>query len=149
MERQLRVWTFAMLLATAMACGAGRHSASGFRLPPDGNPAHGKTEFVALGCHTCHRVAGVDLPAPTVQPPVPVVLGGQVNVDPTAGYLVGSIIYPSHRLAAYPRKMIAHADESRMPPYADRITVRQLTDVVAFLQSQYTVVPPAPAYAYH
>ena len=146
---RLRVWAFALLLAATMACGAGRHSSSGFRLPPDGNPAQGKIEFVALGCNTCHRVSGVDLPAPTVQPVVPVVLGGQVNTDPADGYLAASIIYPSYQLAAYPRHMIASGEQSRMPSYADRITVRQLTDVVAFLQSQYTVVPPAPAYAYH
>jgi mono/diheme cytochrome c family protein len=139
----------AMLSVGAMACGSGRHSSAGFRLPPDGDAARGKTEFVALGCNTCHRVAGVDLPAPTVQPPVPVVLGGKVNVDPADGYLTASIIFPSHRLAAYPRQMIANGDQSRMPSYADRITVRQLTDIVAFLQAQYTVVPPAPAYVYH
>jgi mono/diheme cytochrome c family protein len=146
---KLRVWAFAMLLATAMACGVGRHSSSGFRLPPDGNPAQGKIEFVALGCNTCHRVPGVELPAPTVQPPVPVALGGQVSVEPADGYLAASIIYPSYRLAAYPRHAISSGHDSRMPSYADRITVRQLTDLVAFLQQQYTVVAPAPAYAYH
>ena len=149
MLMKLRVLAAGLLLASAMACNAGRHSSSGFRLPPDGNPAQGKIEFVALGCNTCHRVAGVDLPAPTVQPPVPVVLGGQVNTDPADGYLTTSIIFPSHRLATYPKYMIANGDQSRMPSYADRITVRQLTDVVAFLQAQYTVVPPAPSYMYH
>ena len=149
MPHSVRVWALAMLLAAAMACGAGRHSSSGFRLPPDGNPAQGKIEFVALGCNTCHRVSGVDLPAPTVQPAVPVVLGGQVNTDPADGYLVASIINPSHRLAAYPRNMIASGEQSRMPSYADHISVRQLTDLVAFLQAEYTVVPPAPAYTYH
>ena len=145
---RLQVTALAMLLAGAMACSGGRHSSAGFRLPPDGNAAQGKIEFVALGCNTCHRVSGVDLPAPTVQPPVPVVLGGKVNIDPADGYLATSIIFPSHQLAAYPRQMIANGDQSRMPSY-DRITVRQLADLVAFLQAQYTVVPPAPAYIYH
>jgi mono/diheme cytochrome c family protein len=149
MKTRLRVCALAMLLATLVACGAGRHSSSGFRLPPDGNPAQGKIEFVALGCNSCHRVAGVDLPAPTVQPAVPVVLGGQVNIDPADGYLVASIIYPSHRLASYPRPQIAVAGQSRMPSYADRVTVRQLTDIVAFLQTQYEVVQPAPTNTYH
>jgi L-cysteine S-thiosulfotransferase len=149
MPLRLRIWTLATLLAAATACGSGRHSSAGFRLPPDGNPDRGKIEFVALGCNSCHRVAGVDLPAPTVQPAVPVVLGGEVNVDPADGYLAASIVYPSYRLAAYPRQQIATDGQSRMPSYADRISVRQLTDVVAFLQAQYNVVPPAPAYLYH
>jgi sulfur-oxidizing protein SoxX len=149
MVQKLRVWALSMLLASSMACGVGRHSSSGFRLPPDGNPAQGKIEFVALGCNTCHSVSGVDLPAPTVQPPVPVVLGGQTNIEPADGYLAASIIYPSYRLAAYPRQAITNGGQSRMPSYADRITVRQLTDVVAFLQTQYALVRPAPAYAYH
>jgi|SRR5581483_3991821 len=145
----LRISALVMLLAAGVACSSGRHSSSGFRLPPDGNAAQGKVEFVALGCNTCHQVAGMDLPAPTVQPPVPVVLGGKVNVDPADGYLTTSIIFPSEHLAAYPHSMIANGDQSRMPSYADRITVRQLTDLVAFLQQQYIVVPPAPAYVYH
>ena len=148
MLTRLRFPALAIVLAGAMACSSGRHSSSGFRLPPDGNAAQGKIEFVALGCNTCHSVSGADLPAPTVQPPVPVVLGGKVNVDPADGYLAASIIFPSHQLAAYPRHMIANGDRSRMPAY-DRITVRQLTDVVAFLQAQSTVVPPEPAYMYH
>jgi hypothetical protein len=148
MLAKLRVPALALLLASAVACNTGRHSSSGFRLPPDGNAAQGKIEFVALGCNTCHSVAGVDLPAPTVQPPVPVVLGGQVPIDPADGYLTTSIIFPSHRLATYPRQAIVHNGLSRMPEF-DRITVRQLTDIVAFLQQHYTVVPPTPAYMYH
>jgi hypothetical protein len=143
---KIRVLAAALLLASTMACNS-RHSSSGFHLPPDGNAAQGKIEFVALGCNSCHSVSGVELPAPTVQPPVPVVLGGEVNIDPTDGYLTASIIYPSYRLAAYPKQMIANGNQSRMPSYEDRMTVRQLTDVVAFLQAQYTVVPPQ--YVYH
>jgi hypothetical protein len=29
-----------------------------------------------------------------------------------------------------------------MPEYADNMTVRQVTDIVAFLQSRYQVLPP-------
>jgi hypothetical protein len=109
-----------------------------------------KATFVALGCNTCHRVSGMDLPAPSVEPPVPVVLGGEVTQEPADGYLVTSIIYPSYRLAGYPKHLITTADgRSRMPDYADKITVRQLTDLVAFLQSSYVVLPPHPSYAYH
>jgi len=119
------------------ACNSGRYSAAAFHLPPDGNVERGKAAFVGLGCNTCHEVSGADLPAPTVQPPVPVVLGGAVDARLSDAYLVTSIIYPSYELAPYPKQEISSAGQSRMPHYADRITVRELTDIVAFLQSRY------------
>jgi L-cysteine S-thiosulfotransferase len=138
----LRLSTFlplAMLLALATACSSGRHSSAGFRLPDGGDIEKGKAAFVALQCHTCHEVQGVDLPRPTVQPPVPVTLGGEVTEVVTDGYLVTSIINPSYELAPYPKDLITVHGKSRMPDYADRVTAKQLTDVVAFLQSRYTV----------
>ena len=39
---------------------------------------------------------------------------------------------------------IPMAGQSRMTHYADRMTVQQLTDIVAFLQSQYTERPAEP-----
>ena len=131
-----------LLLVAALAaagCESGRHSASGFRLPPDGDIERGKVAFVALGCAACHEVSGGDMPRPTVQPPVPVVLGGVLDHEMSDGRLVTSIIYPTFRLAHYPKSQLVNGGQSRMPPYADQITVRQLTDIVAFLQSRYGV----------
>jgi hypothetical protein len=104
---------------------------------------------VALECHRCHEVPGVELPPPTVQPPVPVVLGGVIPNEMTDGYLTASIINPSYKLAAYPNELITAGGKSRMPEYADRMTVRQLTDLVAFLQSRYTVRRGSPKYPYY
>jgi mono/diheme cytochrome c family protein len=142
-------WLPVAVLLGAVACESGRHSPAGFRLPADGNAERGKAVFVALECQSCHEVSGVDLPRPTVQPPVPVVLGGQIPWEVTDGYLVTSIINPSHELALYPKEQITVGGKSRMPEYADRMTVRQLTDLVAFLQSRYTVRRPSPKYPYY
>jgi mono/diheme cytochrome c family protein len=132
------------LVAFASGCSSDRRSATGFRLPPDGNVAAGKAAFLEFGCNHCHEVSGLDLPRPTPPPAVPVVLGGTVGRAPTDGYLVTSIIYPSYSLARVPVRDIPSRGESRMPHYADRMTVRQLADLVAFLQDQYTVPPPQP-----
>src|SRR5208283_1403192 len=115
MAHRWRLPAMAMLLAADVACSSGRYSASAFRLPPDGDAERGKAAFVALGCHSCHEVSGMDLPRPTVQPPVPVVLGGVVDAKLSDAYLVTSIIYPSYRLAPYPKDQIAIHGQSRMP----------------------------------
>jgi mono/diheme cytochrome c family protein len=139
----LRFWnclTLAVLLGTALGCNSGPHSSAGFRLPPNGDIDRGKAAFVALQCNTCHEVARTPLPPPTVQPAVPVVLGGDITWEKTDGYLVASIINPSHKLAGRRKDLTTIAGgKSRMPEYADIITVRQLTDIVAFLQSRYTI----------
>lgn len=144
----LRLLTIAALLGTA-ACDSGRHSSAGFRLPANGDVERGKAAFVAFGCHACHAVSGVDLPRPTVQPAVPVVLGGEVDTEIADGYLFTSVIYPSYQLAHYPKEQITNGGKSRMPSYADKMTVQQLTDIVAFLQSRYSVRPLPSRYTYY
>lgn len=134
------------LLVLTIACNSGRRSPSGFRLPADGDIERGKAAFLALGCYSCHEVSGADLPRPAVKPPVPVVLGGEVTRELTDGYLVTSLINPSHKLAPYRKDLITVAGKSRMPEYAEEMTVRQLTDLVAFLQSRYTVRQLAAKY---
>jgi hypothetical protein len=88
-------------------------------------------------------VKGLDLPPPVAIPPVPVVLGGETPRVRTDGELVAAIVEPSHKLApAYPRDRVKSGDLSRMGDFADAMTVRQLVDIVAFLQKHYEVVPP-------
>ena len=136
------------LLGGTAACDSGRHSSAGFRLPANGDVERGKVAFVQLGCNHCHEVSGKDLPQPTVQPSVPVVLGGVVTRPVTDGYLVTSIINPSYVLAPYPKEMITAGGKSRMPDYSGTMTVAQLVDTVAFLQSRYTVERPMARPAY-
>jgi L-cysteine S-thiosulfotransferase len=136
------------LLGAAVGCDSGRHTTAGFHLP-EGNVEQGKVAFVALGCNSCHAVTGVDLPKPMVQPAVPVVLGGEVPEKLSDAYIVTSMIDPSYQLApAYPKDQITAGGQSRMPHYADKMTVRQLIDVTAFLQSNYAIQRAIRNYAY-
>lgn len=137
-----------VLLGGTVACESGRHSSAGFRLPANGDVERGKATFLQLGCNQCHEVSGIDFPKPTVQPPVPVVLGGVVPSEPTDGYLVTSIINPSYALAPYPKEMITVGGKSRMPDYNGKMTVQQLVDTVAFLQSRYKFERPTARPAY-
>lgn len=130
------------LASLALAGCQNPRSASGFSLP-QGDPIRGKVAFVELKCHECHRVEGADLPAPVASPAVPVVLGGEIPHVKTDGQLVASIINPSHEIArGYPLEAVKRGDASRMPDYADVMSVRQMVDVVAFLQNRYVVVRP-------
>lgn len=142
-----RTATFAALLTAivlAVGCG-GRHSPAGFRLPENGDVERGRQAFVDLECYTCHTVDGVELPQPSGEA-TPVPLGGEVTELRTDGYLVTSLIHPSHRLAPLPERDIAVDGESRMPDFAEAMTVRQMVDIVAFLQDRYELKPPPPPY---
>ena len=126
------------IAATLLAgCDAGPKSGKGFHLP-EGNVENGKAAFLALKCHTCHRVNGVDLPPPVSTAPTNIVLGGEITRIHTYGELVTSVINPSHGLApGFKKEQIKDGKLSPMPEFNDVMTVRQMIDLVAFLQSRY------------
>ena len=134
-----------VMLLTA-AC-SGPKSGAGLRLP-DGDVERGKAAFLELKCNTCHTVAGTEMASPSKDYAYVrvVVLGGEVRQVKTYGALVTSIINPSHSLApGYPKELITKDNQSAMANFNDTMTVRQLIDLVAFLQSRYEFVPPEPA----
>lgn len=149
-SRSLRVLLATTILLVVTACAPDPKSGSGFRLP-DGNADAGKKAFVDLGCHVCHQLDGIDAKFEGT-PAARVRLGGETTRVRTYGDLVTSIINPSHRLAAgYAPEVVAPEGKSLMETARlnDRMTVRQLTDLVAFLQSKYqVVVPEVNPYAY-
>ena len=134
--------TLAVFLGV-IACDSGPRSPVGFRLP-DGNVEDGQAAFVELQCSNCHTVAEVDLPSPGQDLVRPVALGGEVYEVRTDGYLITSIINTSHRLAEGYRKaeVTTEDGQSLMPNQGKIMTVTQLIDLVAFLQSTYEVIPP-------
>ena len=134
----------AMLLLMLSACGINDPKAArGFRLP-DGNAQAGRAAFIALRCYSCHEVAGIDEKFPGTAA-ASIRLGGQVTRVRSYGELVTSIINPSHKISPeYDPAIVAPNGRSLMEFAAlnDKMTVRQLIDLVAFLQSTYHVMPP-------
>ena len=125
----------AVLVTTG--CVSDPKSGKGFTLP-DGDAEAGKATYVALQCNACHKIAGVEQLAGGDQSELSIALGGEVTRIKTYGELVTSIINPSHRLAnGYATENVSVDGESKMTNYNDAMTVTQLTDVVAFLQSKY------------
>lgn len=117
-------------------------SQRGFRLP-DGDAQGGREAFLYMQCHQCHSIKGEQLPGIPGQEPPYVELGGMVTQVKTYGQLVTAIINPSHKLArGYAKEVVSDDGESKMYVYNDHMTVKELTDIVAFLQPYYKVVAP-------
>jgi mono/diheme cytochrome c family protein len=114
----------------------------GFRLP-DGDAVAGRQAFLDLRCNSCHEVRGVEYREGLAR----VALGGQTTRVKTYGELVTSIINPSHRIAPLHRDdgVLPNGESLMSAAYLnDVMTVKQLVDLVAFLQPTYEVVQPPP-----
>ena len=119
-----------------------RMSEQGFRLP-DGDAVAGREAFLYMQCHQCHSIDGEELPVIPGQRPPYVELGGKVSRVKTYGELVTAIINPSHRLAhGYAQEVVAEGGESKMYNYNAHMTVKELTDIVMYLQPMYDVHVP-------
>lgn len=104
-------------------------SRGGTVTPPPGNADHGRAVFVALQCFTCHTVQDARDPAPSRPGPD---LKGIGRRHP--GYLVESIMNPNAIMVNGP----GYGDPrgwSIMPDYRDQLTMGDLIDLVAYLQS--------------
>ena len=133
----------ALLIAAATSFAACERSQSaGFTLP-EGDAVAGQQTFVDLGCGYCHTVQGVEgLRAGIEEPQRTVVLGGEKTRVYTYGELVTSIINPSHKISQkYLGDVVEDEGETLMPNYNDIMTVTEMTDLVTFLEQNYTLKP--------
>ena len=138
----------AAALAAAALAACSPKAGAAFRLP-DGDALRGRDAFLELRCNSCHDIVDRD-DIPFRQGLVHVTLGGPTTSVKTYGELVTSIINPSHRITPrYPAEQVTVNGESLMAMayLNDVMTVRQLIDLVAFLETTYQVVPPpSPAF---
>ncbi|MFZ0430287.1 MAG: c-type cytochrome [Acidobacteriota bacterium] len=127
------------VMAGLIACG-GSNSETAVSLP-EGNVEAGRAVFSQFECYTCHEVKGEEYPAPTVITPTYVTLGAGQGMK-SRTYLAESIIAPSHEFAT-PRPPdgktagdanIMSGRSSRMTDFSDRMTIRQLCDLSAYLE---------------
>ena len=132
-----RVVTAMVVLLAAGGCEP-QKSAQGFRLP-DGDIDRGREAFVSLKCNSCHSVTGETFPAAER---FHIRLGGETARLRTYGDLVTSIINPSHVISARYLEELRQAKESPMTNFNETMTVAQMIDLVAFLQSRYELIVP-------
>ncbi|MEZ4293139.1 MAG: c-type cytochrome [Myxococcota bacterium] len=138
--RRLGGLVLVVLVLAAAGCEIGPRSGRGFRLP-DGDAARGETLFRGYGCVDCHTIAGEDALAvrrPEASSDVVVVLGGEVSHIETYGELVTSIVNPSHGLTRRnPKAEVSEHGRSKMNDYNDTMTITDLIDLTAYVQSKY------------
>jgi len=140
----------ALVVAIALLCSVGHvgpaaladEPAGGLVLPP-GDPALGRLAFVKMQCNHCHMITGKlteGIALPVTATPAPL-LNAEVAKKGQAE-LVTSILNPSHVVE---RKAIEDREGklSPMGSYAHALTVRELIDLVAFLQAADETKEPA------
>jgi cbb3-type cytochrome oxidase cytochrome c subunit len=116
----------------------------GFALP-EGDSELGKATYTRLACNACHSISGIAWEGADDGLRIP--LGGEVSRQKTYGELVTSVINPSHKIAwIYKENARTTEDLSKMKNYNEVMTVQELIDLVAFLQSEYKVTAPATDY---
>lgn len=104
-----------------------------FRLPP-GDPAGGRKVFSDMECFACHAVKGETFSA---TPKTPRGSGPDLSgmgAHHPAEYFAESIMNPNRVIVDGPG-YTGPDGLSRMPSYADTMTIKQLADVVAYLKS--------------
>jgi hypothetical protein len=134
----------ALLSLAALLAGCAYDTIFGFPID-EGNIVAGRQAFIDHQCHQCHSIAGVALPALAGASPPILELGGETTAVKSFAELMTSIINPNHVISQRYRDQLRLDAvvplESPMPlPQIDNMTVRQLIDLVAFLDSRYLLV---------
>jgi sulfur-oxidizing protein SoxX len=138
--RMKRAGLLTTLSLAMLATGCGSYSSFGFPVEA-GNIAAGRQAFIDQRCQRCHTVAGVPMPEIAGAAPVRVELGGATSQVKAYSELVTSIINPSHRISDQLSEQVPRPLVTEMPmEHIDTMTVRQLIDIVAFLDSRYVLI---------
>ena len=134
------------LAALLLATGCTPASSGDSVVLPVGDAASGQELFLSYGCNGCHVIPGLDLPEG--DGPLRITLGGRVSKVKSYSELVTSVINPSHKFVPRRRPEEVSADgESLMTVYNDVMTVTELINIVAFLESRYEQLE-RPGYRY-
>lgn len=103
-------------------------------LVPPGDASDGRKVFVAMECFACHEVKGESFPKESKTPrgSGPELTG--MGAHHPAEYFAESILNPN-RVIVDGQGYTGPDRLSKMPSYADTMTLKQLVDVVAYLGS--------------
>ena len=138
----MRLGKVLIVLAVTLPVLAGCISSSTFAFPVEqGDVAAGRQAFIEHRCQRCHTVAGETLPLPPGMSFPMLQLGAPPTKIRSYADLTTSIVNPNHALSERYRQQLQQTGvppDSPMPAQSlDTMTVRQLINIVAFLNSKY------------
>jgi len=140
----VRILAVLSIAVIAAGCAYDPNYRPDFRFPIEqGDIDEGRQAFLDLQCHQCHTVADVRLPTFPVDFPFHLELGGDIIFAKSDAELMTSIINPNHVISERFREQLRLEAvvplESPMPRI-ENMTVAQLIDLVAFLDSRYRLM---------
>jgi len=105
------------------------HHPQGWRFAiPKGDPTKGKAVFDKFECYYCHEVRGEQFPSPAEDAPELSQMGAMHPVE----FFAESIMNPN---AVVPKAYRQSDGKSPMTDFTDKMTVRELIDVSAYIAS--------------
>jgi Cu/Ag efflux protein CusF len=105
------------------------HHPKGWRFTmPKGDPAKGKAVFEKFECYYCHQVRGEQFPDPTESAPELSQMGPMHPVE----FFAEAILNPN---AVVPKAYRESDGKSPMTDFTEKMTVRELIDVSAYIAS--------------
>ncbi len=122
-----RIFALLLPVIVVVACGVPEGGERATFFFPDGDPEAGRTAFGQMQCYACHGVIGDDFPEPHATPPLPTPLGPDLAAL-SRGQVAEAIIAPYHPIPD-------DLEAPQMGDYSEAMTVRQLIDIIAYLES--------------
>ncbi len=114
---------------------------------PKGDPAKGRTVFEKLECYSCHEVRGERFPVPSDSGRIGPELSAMAPLHPPE-YFAESIINPG-AVIERGRGYAAADGSSKMPSYAESLTIQETIDLVAYLRQLRPPAAPARGHGGH
>ena len=115
----------------------------GFRFP-GGDAAEGKVVFERLNCNRCHQVKGIELAEPKGKRLLSLSLGKEIRFVKRYEDIITAISNPQHVVTKQYSSLLSQAEidgeiSAFMPDLTNDMSVRQLMDLVAFLDKIYSI----------
>jgi sulfur-oxidizing protein SoxX len=132
---KIRTLTVLLVLLSGTAAAQEAQMEGGGFFLPKGDAEAGRKDFNRLGCVACHRVAG----DPELSVPTSAMPGPMLNFGPAvpAGTIAQAIVAPSHTIAPdFGQGTPEDPQVSPMHDFADEMTLRELRNITAYLQSR-------------
>lgn len=109
---------------------------------PGGDADIGKETFVELKCHQCHKVQGVEIEKPGQDRELTLTLGNEIRFVKDYSTLITAITNPQHVVNKQYAGFLSQLEPggeitAYMPNLTENMGVRQLMDLVAFLDRVY------------